>query len=51
MSLLGTVGFRGSVDYTIVNGVPVVQNGELTTIDEAETAREAERVVRRYLGR
>ena len=34
MSVLGTVGFKGNVDYTIVNGVPVVQNGELTTFDE-----------------
>ena len=51
MSVLGTVGFKGNVDYTIVNGVPVVQNGELTTLDEAETVREADRVVRRYLGR
>lgn len=51
MSVLGTVGFKGSVDYTIVNGVPVVQNGELTTIDEAEAVRSANRVVRRYLNR
>ncbi len=47
----GTVGFKGDVDYTIVNGVPVVQHGELTTIDERETAYEANRVVARYLGR
>ena len=51
MSVLGTVGFKGSVDYTIVNGVPVVQNGELTTFDEAEAVRSANRVVRRYLNR
>ena len=51
MSVLGTVGFKGSVDYTIVNGVPVVQNGELTTIDETEAVRSANRVVRRYLNR
>ena len=51
MSMLGTVGFKGDVDYTIVNGVPVVQHGELTTIDERETAYEANRVVARYLGR
>ena len=51
MSLLGTVGFKGNVDYTIVNGVPVVQNGELTTFDEAEAVRSANRVVRRYLNR
>lgn len=51
MSLLGTVGFKGNVDYTIVNGIPVVQNGELTTIDEEETVRSANQVVRRYLNR
>ena len=51
MSVLGTVGLKGNVDYTIVNGVPVVQNGELTTIDEAETVRSANAVVRRYLNR
>lgn len=51
MSLLGTVGFKGAVDYTIVNGIPVVQNGELTTIDEAGIIHEASRVVHRYLNR
>ena len=51
MSVLGTVGFKGNVDYTIVNGVPVVQNGELTTFDEAEAVRSANRGVRRYLNR
>ena len=51
MSMLGTVGFKGPVDYTIINGVPVVQNGELITIDEqAESARSNE-VCRRYLRR
>ena len=34
LSLLGTVGLKGPVDYTIVNGVAVVQNGELVTADE-----------------
>ena len=51
MSMLGTVGFKGSVDYTIVGGVPVVQHGELTTIDEREAAYSANSVVRRYLNR
>lgn len=51
MSVLGTVGFKGNVDYTIVNGVPVVQRGELTTVDEAETVDKANQVVRTYLGR
>lgn len=51
MSVLGTVGFQGNVDYTVVNGIPVVQRGELTTIDEAETVVKANQVVRKYLGR
>ena len=51
MSLLGTVGFKGPVDYTIVNGVPVVQRGELVTADEGELTAQASQTVRRYLGR
>ena len=51
MSVLGTVGFKGNVDFTIVNGVPVVQNGVLTTVDEEETVAKANQTVRRYLGR
>ena len=51
MSLLGTVGFKGCVDYTIVNGRPVVQNGELVTVDEGEVTAKANETVRRYLGR
>ena len=51
MSLLGTVGFKDSVDYTFVGGVPVVQQGELTTADEGEIVRRAGETVSRYLGR
>ena len=51
MSVLGTVGFKENVDFTIVNGVPVVQNGVLTTVDEEETVAKANQTVRRYLGR
>lgn len=51
MSLLGTVGFKGNVDYTVVNGVAMVQRGELTTVDEAETVAQANQVARAYLGR
>ncbi|MEG1072926.1 MAG: 8-oxoguanine deaminase [Oscillospiraceae bacterium] len=50
-SVLGTVGFKGNVDYTIVNGIPVVQHGELTTIDEDETVAKANECVERYLNR
>ncbi|MDD5938118.1 MAG: 8-oxoguanine deaminase [Clostridiales bacterium] len=51
MSMLGTVGFKGPVDYTIINGVPVVQNGELITIDEQAESARANEVCRRYLRR
>jgi len=50
-SLLGTVGLKGCVDYTIVAGRAVVQNGELTTVDEPELIAKANETVRRYLGR
>ena len=33
-SLFGTVGYKGSVDTTIVNGKVVVSNGKLKNIDE-----------------
>ena len=51
MSLLGTVGFKGPVDYTIVDGRPVVQHGELVTADEEAITARANQAVRRYLGR
>ncbi len=50
-SMLGMVGFKGSVDYTIVNGIAVVQNGELTTADEEELVAAANEKVKRYLGK
>ena len=49
--MLGTVGLKGSVDYTIVNGVPVVQRGELAMLDEARTVSQTNAAVRRYLDR
>ena len=51
MSMLGTVGLKGPVDYTLVNGRAVVQNGELVTVDEREAAAQANETVRRYLNR
>lgn len=48
-SLLGTVGWKGSVDYTIVNGRVVVKGGRLVTVDEEREFALADRKVREYL--
>lgn len=44
-SLLCTVGVNRPVDYTIVNGRIVVQNGELCTVDEANIVQQANKLV------
>lgn len=48
-ALLGTVGFKGPVDYTVVNGRVVVREGRLLGIDEEKTVRQARQVLNRYL--
>ena len=48
-ALLATVGLKGPVDYTVVNGRVTVENGRLAGIDEDRLAAEAEREVARYL--
>lgn len=48
-SMLGTVGFKGAVDYTVVNGKIVVENGRLTGIDEEKTVSKANAFVKEYL--
>lgn len=40
-AMLGTVGVKGSVDYTIVNGNIIVENGKLVNIDEKKVALKA----------
>jgi len=50
-SVLGTVGVRGAVDYTVVHGKVTVEHGKLALVDEEKIAREAEEKCRRYLGR
>ena len=47
--VLATVGLRGPVDYTVVNGKIVVKEGRLTAIDEEKTAEEARQCCRDYL--
>jgi len=49
-SVLGTVGLRGSVDYTVINGKVTVENGKLTGIDEDRTVADANVELKRYLG-
>ena len=48
-SVLGTVGVRGPVDYTVVQGRVTVEGGRLVTVDEDRLAREADAKCRAYL--
>ncbi len=48
---LATIGLRGPVDYTVVNGRVVVQEGHLTTVDEAAVSEKARASCRAYLAR
>ena len=50
-SMLGTVGFKGNVNYTVVNGKVVVREGRLTGVDEDKITEKANQCVTRYLGR
>ena len=47
--MLGTVGVRGPVDYTVVHGKVTVRHGHLVTVDEDRVAREANEKCRAYL--
>ncbi|MCI8949688.1 MAG: 8-oxoguanine deaminase [Lachnospiraceae bacterium] len=48
-SMLCTVGVKGPVDYTIVNGKIVVKEGQLTQMDENSIVEKANQTVKRYL--
>ena len=50
LSVLCTVGLKGPVDYTVVDGKIVVENGRLVNVDEEKLVIEAEREIARYLG-
>lgn len=48
-SVLATVGVKGPVDYTVVQGKVTVRNGALVNIDEAKIAAEANQKCSEYL--
>ena len=50
-SLLGTVGWKGPVDYTVVNGRVTVRQGRLVTLDEEKEYEVSNNLVRDYLSR
>lgn len=50
-NVLGTVGYKGSVSFTIVAGRVVVKDGKLVNADEEKIAAEAGKQVRKYLGK
>lgn len=50
-SMLGTVGLKGPVDYTVAAGRLIVKNGRLASINEEAAAQKAGAVARAYLAR
>lgn len=50
-SLFGTVGVKGAVDTTIVNGRVTVREGHLAGIDEDRLVSDSRQELGRYLGR
>ena len=50
-SVLGTVGLRGPVDYTVVNGRVTVREGRLVTVDEPVLAEKARARCDAYLAK
>lgn len=51
MAMPATVGFKGAVDYTVVNGKVVVKDGHLVNVDEEKLTERANRAVREYLNK
>ena len=48
-SVLGTIGLRGPVDYTVVQGKITVRQGRLATVDEERVAETANKKCAAYL--
>ena len=49
-SVLGTVGLKAPVDYTVINGEVTVDQGQIVDFDEAKVVAESNEELRRYLG-
>jgi cytosine/adenosine deaminase-related metal-dependent hydrolase len=50
-SVLGTVGLRGAVDYTVIDGQITVDHGRISGIEEEKIAEDSARELARYLGK
>lgn len=50
-SVLGTVGFKGSVDYTVVAGNVVVKDGKLVNVDENQIVKKANLAVEKLINK
>ena len=48
-SVLGTVGVRGAVDYTVIDGEVTVEHGRICGVDEEKLAADSDRELKRYL--
>ncbi len=48
-SVLATVGLKGPVDYTVINGSIAVEKGRLVTIDEERTQNSAQESFRKFM--
>ena len=48
-SVLATVGLKGAVDWTVVNGKVTVEHGRLTGADEEKIVADADEELKRYL--
>lgn len=51
LAFLATVGLKGSVDYTVVNGQVVVKEGRLTKTDEEKLVSKANEAWTRYMNK
>ena len=48
-SVLGTVGVRGAVDYTVIDGEITVEHGRICGVDEEKLSADSDRELKRYL--